>query len=259
MCHWTLHTEQGCSKQMATPVGSTLARIPNPHYRLKSQLGNQTSSTLSKSMQLYRAVFLCFLRVQFLLNCCHDDEFIRFIRSENFEVLSSMLWFPAPTKLSHICHTIVRGRQPQDPISMFSASSSYLWFPAHPINTSCIFLTNQQWANGGEQMLPIWARAAPSQIASAIVYNLALPCHHAMASNFPKYLCHLSRPEADQLHMWDGIHLPPIISNRSALVSPLGVFDMPNPNRYDILSIPIFCKNPLSISIFSRLAISISI
>ena len=41
--------------------------------------------------------------------------------------------------------------------------------------------------------------------------------------------------------------------------SELGVFDMPNPNRYDILSISIFCKIPLSISIFSRMAISISI
>ena len=35
----------------------------------------------------------------------------------------------------------------------------------------------------------------------------------------------------------------------------VGVFDMPNPNRYDILSISIFCKIPLSI--FSRMAISI--
>ena len=43
----------------------------------------------------------------------------------------------------------------------------------------------------------------------------------------------------------------------------LGVFDMPNSNRYDILSISIFCRIPLSISIsisiFSRMAISISI
>ena len=43
----------------------------------------------------------------------------------------------------------------------------------------------------------------------------------------------------------------------------LVVFDMPNPNRYDILSISIFCKIPfsisISISIFSRMAISISI
>ena len=46
-------------------------------------------------------------------------------------------------------------------------------------------------------------------------------------------------------------------------VPALGVSDMPNPNRYDILSISIFCKIPLSISIsisiFSRMAISISI
>ena len=39
----------------------------------------------------------------------------------------------------------------------------------------------------------------------------------------------------------------------------IGVFDMPNPNRYDILLLSIFCKIPLSISIFSRMAISISI
>ena len=39
----------------------------------------------------------------------------------------------------------------------------------------------------------------------------------------------------------------------------IGVFDMPNPNRYDILSISIFCKILLSISIFLRMAISISI
>ena len=43
------------------------------------------------------------------------------------------------------------------------------------------------------------------------------------------------------------------------IVLQVGVFDMPNPNRYDILSISIFCKIPLSISIFSRMAISISI
>ena len=49
------------------------------------------------------------------------------------------------------------------------------------------------------------------------------------------------------------------ISNTSALS--LGVFDMPNPYRYDIWSISIFCKIPfsISISIFSGLAISISI
>ena len=39
----------------------------------------------------------------------------------------------------------------------------------------------------------------------------------------------------------------------------LALFDMPNSNRYDILSISIFCKIPLSISIFSRKSISISI
>jgi len=49
------------------------------------------------------------------------------------------------------------------------------------------------------------------------------------------------------------------ISNQEGVE--VGVFDMPNPNRYDILSISIFCKIPLSISIsiFSRMAISISI
>ena len=38
----------------------------------------------------------------------------------------------------------------------------------------------------------------------------------------------------------------------------VGVFDIPNPNRYDILSISIFCQVLLfiSISIFSRMAIS---
>ena len=40
---------------------------------------------------------------------------------------------------------------------------------------------------------------------------------------------------------------------------PLALFDMPNSNRYDILSISIFCKIPLSISIYSRKSISISI
>ena len=43
----------------------------------------------------------------------------------------------------------------------------------------------------------------------------------------------------------------------------LALFDMPNSNRYDILSISIFCKIPLSISIsisiYSRKSISISI
>ena len=39
----------------------------------------------------------------------------------------------------------------------------------------------------------------------------------------------------------------------------LGVFDMPNSNRFDILSISIFCKIALSISIFSKITISISI
>ena len=39
----------------------------------------------------------------------------------------------------------------------------------------------------------------------------------------------------------------------------LALFDMPNSNRYNILSISIFCKIPLSISIYSRKSISISI
>ena len=43
----------------------------------------------------------------------------------------------------------------------------------------------------------------------------------------------------------------------------IALFDMPNSNRYDILSISIFCKIPLSISIsisiYSRKSISISI
>ena len=41
----------------------------------------------------------------------------------------------------------------------------------------------------------------------------------------------------------------------------LALFDMPNLNRFDILSISIFCKIALtiSISIFSKIAISISI
>ena len=49
------------------------------------------------------------------------------------------------------------------------------------------------------------------------------------------------------------------ISNTSALS--LGVFDMPNPYPYNIWSMSIFCKIPLSISIliFSRMAISISV
>ena len=39
----------------------------------------------------------------------------------------------------------------------------------------------------------------------------------------------------------------------------LALFDMPNLNRFDILSISIFCKIALSISIFSKITISISI
>ena len=39
----------------------------------------------------------------------------------------------------------------------------------------------------------------------------------------------------------------------------LALFDMPNLNQFDILSISIFCKNALSISIFSKITISISI
>ena len=49
-------------------------------------------------------------------------------------------------------------------------------------------------------------------------------------------------------------------------MSPMGkcrlwvaLFDMPNLNRFDILSISIFCKIALSISIFSKITISISI
>ena len=44
-------------------------------------------------------------------------------------------------------------------------------------------------------------------------------------------------------------------------MQPVGVFDMPNPNWYNILSISIFCQITLSISvsIFSRMAISIFI
>ena len=45
--------------------------------------------------------------------------------------------------------------------------------------------------------------------------------------------------------------------------TPLALFDMPNLNRFDILSISIFCKIALSISIsisiFSKITISISI
>ena len=39
----------------------------------------------------------------------------------------------------------------------------------------------------------------------------------------------------------------------------IALFDMPNLNRFDILSISIFCKIALSISIFSKITISISI
>ena len=39
----------------------------------------------------------------------------------------------------------------------------------------------------------------------------------------------------------------------------LALFDMPNLNRFDILSISILCKIALSISIFSKITISISI
>ena len=39
----------------------------------------------------------------------------------------------------------------------------------------------------------------------------------------------------------------------------VALFDMPNLNRFDILSISIFCKIALSISIFSKITISISI
>ena len=94
-----------------------------------------------------------------------------------------------------------------------------------PISTWHIFQTNQQvqWANGAQQMLPIWARAeAPSQIAwAAIVYNLALP------SNFPKYLCHLSPPEADQLHK--SSH-PPTISSPIKLILPSSIFGLSSLN-----------------------------
>ena len=37
----------------------------------------------------------------------------------------------------------------------------------------------------------------------------------------------------------------------------VGVFDMPNPYRYNILSISIFCKIPLSISMFSRMSLGV--
>merc|ERR1712117_654265 len=51
--------------------------------------------------------------------------------------------------------------------------------------------------------------------------------------------------------------------NLSVSCSPLALFDMPNLNRFDILSISIFCKIALSISIsisiFSKITISISI
>merc|ERR1711923_267599 len=51
------------------------------------------------------------------------------------------------------------------------------------------------------------------------------------------------------------------ISSGLVFEGPLGLalFDMPNLNRFDILSISIFCKIALSISIFSKITISISI
>ena len=144
-----------------------------------------------------------------------------------------MKWFPAPTKLSHICHTTVRGRQPQNPIPM-SLSLLHIYdissYVPHPINTWNIFLrpiSSEQmvvnrcfqsehaprhrkyflsllksffyiFQNFLEQMLPIWARAAPSQIASAIVYNLALPCHHAIV------LWQLSQISLPFISAWGG-------------------------------------------------------
>ena len=39
----------------------------------------------------------------------------------------------------------------------------------------------------------------------------------------------------------------------------VALFDMPNLNRFDILSISIFCKIALLVSIFSKITISISI
>ena len=50
-----------------------------------------------------------------------------------------------------------------------------------------------------------------------------------------------------------------VLVNKKLDHTDLGVFDMPYPYRYDILSISIFFKIPLSISIFSRMSLSISI
>ena len=51
--------------------------------------------------------------------------------------------------------------------------------------------------------------------------------------------------------------IPPLLDTE--LDTEVALFDMPNYNRYNILSISIFCKIPLSKSIFSRMSISISI
>ena len=39
---------------------------------------------------------------------------------------------------------------------------------------------------------------------------------------------------------------------RALQLASVGVFDMPNPNRYDILPIPIFSRMAISISIFFK-------
>ena len=48
-------------------------------------------------------------------------------------------------------------------------------------------------------------------------------------------------------------------STQSRSERDLALFDMPNLNRFDVLSISIFCKIAISISIFSKITISISI
>ena len=57
------------------------------------------------------------------------------------------------------------------------------------------------------------------------------------------------------------IYIVSVSSDYKAFVLAVALFDMPNLNRFDILSISIFCKIALSISIsiFSKITISISI
>ena len=55
-----------------------------------------------------------------------------------------------------------------------------------------------------------------------------------------------------QLGLLSRIFLSSGIGTTASLLSAIGVYDMSNPHQYNILSISIFCKTSLSISIFSR-------